>query len=324
VSVLSAFPTLSTLALASQPSVPGDPTPSNDSVTRQANLIGDWFKRNGHVIVSDAVSIVLVILMALVIRKVTLTFINRAVEKAAARAATKPGRLLEGSLLMGAERRHQRTRALGSVLRSVASAAILIIAALMVIDILHIPTGPILASVGVLSAAIGFGARDMVTDLLSGVFMILEDQYGVGDYIDAGDAKGTVEDVALRVTQLRDIDGVVWYIRNGTVKRIGNLSQGHSRAVVDIPVAYTADTTRVRELMIETANELFADMQWKDRFLDEAPTIAGIESIAGDRLMMRVSVRTAPQKSAEVARELRLRLKTAFDVAGVGVAATPA
>lgn len=318
-SVVSALSTLSTPALASDPTAPGSPSPSGDNITKQASALGDWFRVNGHIIVSDSVSIVLIIVAALVIRKVTLTFINRAVEKAAARAATKPGRFLEGSLLMGAERRHQRTRALGSVLRSVASFAILAIATLMVIDVLKIPTGPILASVGVLSAAIGFGARDMVTDLLSGVMMILEDQYGVGDFIDAGDAKGTVEDVALRVTQLRDVDGVVWYVRNGTVKRIGNLSQGHSRAVVDIPVAYSEDTARVRELMIETANELFADMQWKDRFLEEAPTIAGIESMDGNHLMMRVSVRTAPQKSFEVARELRQRLKTAFDVAGVKV-----
>lgn len=324
VSVLSAVSAFSVPRAGSSrsTSASGNPSPTpGDTITEKASSLGNWFSRNGDTIAKDAVTIVAIIVTALIIRKVTLTFINRAVDKAAARAATKPGRFLEGSLLMGAERRHQRTRALGSVLRSAASAAILLIAVLMVIDVLQIPTGPILASVGVLSAAIGFGARDVVTDLLSGIFMILEDQYGVGDFIDAGDAKGTVEDVALRVTQLRDFDGVVWYVRNGTVKRIGNLSQGHSRAVVDIPVVYTEDTGRVRQLMIETANELFRDEQWKDRFGDEAPTIAGIESIDRNYLMMRVSVRTAPQKSAEVARELRQRLKTAFDAAGVEVAA---
>jgi small conductance mechanosensitive channel len=281
--------------------------------------VGNWFRDNGNILLSDVATIVGIAVASLIIRKVTLTFISRAVEKAAMRADTKPGRFLEGSLLMGAERRNQRTRALGAVLRSVASTAILVIAALMIISVLKIPTGPILASVGVLSAAIGFGARDAVTDLLSGMFMILEDQFGVGDFIDAGDAKGTVEDVSLRVTQLRDVDGVVWYVRNGTIKRIGNLSQGHSRAVVDVPVAYTEDTSHVREIMLDTAHGLFQDPEWKDRFLDEAPTVAGIESIEGDHVMMRVSLRTAPQKSAEVARELRLRLKTAFDESGIRV-----
>jgi small conductance mechanosensitive channel len=283
--------------------------------------VGSWFQHNGNVVLQDVVTIVGIFVGALIIRKVTLTFISRGVERAAMRAESRPGRFLEGSLLMGAERRHQRTRALGAVLRSSASAAIMIIAVLMIISQLQVPTGPILASVGVISAAIGFGARDVVTDLLSGVFMILEDQFGVGDFIDAGDAKGTVEDVGLRITQLRDIDGVVWYVRNGSVKRIGNQSQGYSRAVVDVPVAYTEDTARVREIMLDAAHGLFQDPEWKDRFLDEAPTIAGIESIEGDHVMMRVSVRTAPQKSAEVARELRLRLKLAFDAAGVRVSA---
>ena len=299
-------------------------TPGGGSIVQKANSIGDWFSRNGDVLVQDIVTVVGIFVGALIVRKITLTFINRAVEKAAMRAESKPGRFLEGSLLMGAERRHQRTRALGAVLRSTASAAIMIIAGLMIITQLKVPTGPLLASVGVISAAIGFGARDVVTDLLSGIFMILEDQFGVGDFIDAGDAKGTVEDVGLRVTQLRDIDGVVWYVRNGTIKRIGNQSQGHSRAVVDVPVAYTEDTARVREIMLDTAHGLFQDPEWKDRFLDEAPTIAGIESIEGDHVMMRVSLRTAPQKSADVARELRLRLKLAFDEAGVRVSATTA
>jgi small conductance mechanosensitive channel len=246
------------------------------------------------------------------------------VEKAAMRAESKPGRFLEAGLLMGAERRMQRTRALGGVLSSIASVTIMVIAVLMIIDQLHISTGPILASVGVMSAAIGFGARDVVTDLLAGIFMIMEDQYGVGDFIDAGDAKGTVEEVGLRITQLRDVDGVVWYVRNGTIKRIGNQSQGHARAIVDVPVAYTENPSRVRDIMVETAHQLFEDPAWKASFLSEAPTVAGIESIEGDHMMMRVSMRTAPRTSSEVARELRSRLLFAFDEAGVRVGVTAA
>jgi small conductance mechanosensitive channel len=312
-------------AFASESPTPGTPPPTpTTSLGDKAKGVGNWFSDHSGAIVTDVVTILSIFIVALIIRKVTLTFIRRAVDKAAMRAETKPGRFLEAGLLMGAERRLQRTRALGGVLSSIASATIMIIAALMIIDQLHISTGPILASVGVLSAAIGFGARDVVTDLLAGIFMIMEDQYGVGDYIDAGDAKGTVEDVGLRITQLRDIDGVVWYVRNGTVKRIGNQSQGYARAIVDVPVSYSENPGRVRDVMVECAHQMFEDPPWKDSFLTEAPTVAGIESIEGDHMMMRVTVRTAPRKSAEVARELRGRLLAAFDEAGVKVGTTAA
>lgn len=302
------------------PTTPASPSsPPSTSLSEKAKGFGDWFSHNSGAIITNLVTIVAIIIVALIIRKVTLTFIHRAVDKAAMRAETKPGRFLEAGLLMGAERRLQRTRALGSVLSSIASVTIMVIAALMIIDQLHISTGPILASVGVISAAIGFGARDVVTDLLAGIFMIMEDQYGVGDYIDAGDAKGTVEDVGLRITQLRDIDGIVWYVRNGTIKRIGNQSQGYARAIVDVPVSYTEKPIRVRDVMVQTAHQMFEDPEWKDSFLTEAPTVAGIESIEGDHMMMRVTVRTAARRSAEVARELRGRLLAAFDEAGVKV-----
>jgi moderate conductance mechanosensitive channel len=307
---------------SSAPGAGSSSAPSTDptgSLSTKAEHVGNWFSDHTSVIVSDAVTIVSIIVVAMILRKVTRTFIRRTIEKAAMRAESKPGRFLESGLLMGAERRMQRTRALGGVLGSIASVTIMIIAALMVIQQLHIPTGPLLASVGGLSVAVGFGARDVVTDLLAGIFMIMEDQYGVGDFIDAGVAKGTVEDVGLRITQLRDPDGVVWYVRNGTIKRIGNQSQGHARAIVDVPVSYTENPSRVSDIMVETAHQLFEDPMWKASFLSEAPTIAGIESIEGDHMMMRVSMRTAPRTSSEVARELRSRLLTAFDEAGVKV-----
>lgn len=309
---------------AKSPTPPPPPVTPTTSLSDKAKHMGNWFSDHSGVIVSDSITIVSIIVVALILRKVTRGFIRRAVEKAAMRAESKPGRFLEAGLLLGAERRMQRTRALGGVLGSIASVTIMVIAVLMIIDQLHISTGPILASVGVMSAAIGFGARDVVTDLLAGIFMIMEDQYGVGDFIDAGDAKGTVEEVGLRITQLRDVDGVVWYVRNGTIKRIGNQSQGHARAIVDVPVSYSESPSRVRDIMVETAHQLFEDPAWKAHFLSEAPTVAGIESIEGDHMMMRVSMRTAPRTSSEVARELRARLLYAFDEAGVKVGLTAA
>lgn len=290
-----------------------------ESVQTKVVHMGNWFSDHSGTIVSDTIYIVSIFVVAMIARRVTRSFIRRTVDKAAMRAESKPGRFLEAGLLMGAERRMQRTRALGGVLGSIASVTIMVVAALMIIERLRIPTGPLLASVGGLSVAVGFGARDVVTDLLAGIFMIMEDQYGVGDFIDTDDAKGTVEDVGLRITQLRDIDGVVWYVRNGTIKRVGNQSQGHARAIVDVPVAYSENPSRVSDIMVETAHQLFEDPLWKARFLSEAPTIAGIESIEGDHMMMRVSMRTAPRTSSEVARELRYRLLAAFDNAGVKV-----
>lgn len=305
---------------AAAPRPHGHPSTSpGDSVSTQVVKAGGWFSKHSGHILSNTITIVSIIVASLVLRKITLSFIRRAVDRAAMRAESKPGRFLEAGLLMGAERRMQRTRALGGVLGSIASVTILVIALLMVIARLDISITPILTSVGVVGAAIGFGARDVVTDLLAGIFMIMEDQYGVGDFIDAGDARGTVEEVGMRVTQLRDVDGVVWYVRNGTVKRIGNQSQGYARAIVDAPVPYTENPQRVRDIMVETAHQLFEDPAFRSSFLAEAPTVAGIESIEGDHMMMRVSMRTAPRASSEVARELRSRLLTAFEKAGVKV-----
>ena len=149
------------------------------------------------------------------------------------------------------ERRRQRTETLGSVLRSLVTTIVFGVAFVMILDEVGIPIAPLLASAGVAGVALGFGAQSLVKDFLSGIFMILEDQYGVGDVIDTGEAIGKVEDVTLRVTRLRDGNGVVWYVRNGEIIRVGNRSQGWSTAIVDLPVAYTEDVERVQAILRE-------------------------------------------------------------------------
>lgn len=210
------------------------------------------------------------------------------------------------------------------MLRSLSSAVIFVIGGLMVVSVLTIPIAPILASVSVVGVALGLGAQGLITDFVSGIFMIFEDQYGVGDVIDAGQAKGTVEEVGLRITKLRDADGVVWYVRNGLINRVGNKSQGWARVVVDVPVAYTEDVGKVREIMAATADELFADEAWRDRFLDDKPKVVGVESLDGAYVVIQMQAKTAPQKNAEVGRELRARLKLALDSAEVQVASLKA
>ena len=160
------------------------------------------------------------------------------------RVPGRAGRVLAQATGLDHERHRQRTLTMGSLLHSIVTFAVTLVTVLTVMAIVGIPLGPLLASAGVGGVALGFGAQSLVKDFLSGIFMILEDQYGVGDIIDTGEAIGTVEEVSLRVTRLRDPSGIVWYVRNGEIVRIGNKTQGWSTAVVDIPVAYAEDLER--------------------------------------------------------------------------------
>jgi small conductance mechanosensitive channel len=307
------------------PAFPADTsTPSPSSTPTQlpvtTSTVGHWFSVHGSLLINHGVQIASIVAACIVIRILTTRSINRVVHHAAKAAEGRTGRLLGSAGLVAGERTRQRTQAIGSVLRSLASAVIFVIGGLMVVSVLTIPIAPILASVSVVGVALGLGAQGLITDFVSGIFMIFEDQYGLGDVIDVGQAKGTVEEVGLRITKLRDADGVFWYIRNGQITRVGNKSQGWGRVVVDVPVAYTEDVGKVREIMTVTADKLFSDEEWRDRFLDDKPKVVGMESLDGAYVVIQIQARTAPQKNVEVARELRARLKLALDSAEVKVA----
>ncbi|MFD0536810.1 mechanosensitive ion channel family protein [Actinomadura luteofluorescens] len=208
------------------------------------------------------------------------------------------------------------------MLRSIASIIIMGTAAFSILGSLGLNLAPILASASVIGVAVGFGAQNIVKDFLAGLFMLLEDQYGVGDVIDVGSAKGTVEAVTLRVTRMRDVDGTVWYVPNGEIKKVGNESQNWGRAVLDIPVDINEDTEKVKEILQTTADELVADSPWSDIVLEQ-PSVWGVQALAGDAVVIRVVLKTVPGRQGDIARELRERVKRAFDEAGVTVA-TPA
>jgi small-conductance mechanosensitive channel len=214
------------------------------------------------------------------------------------------------------ERRKQRVRALGSILRSVASITIFSIASVVILGDLGINLAPLLASAGVVGIAIGFGAQSMVRDYLAGIFMLVEDQYGVGDVISIGDATGTVENVTLRVTRLRDVSGIVWHIRNGAIEQVGNESQGWARAVVDYPVPYEVDLTAIRSLLSEAAQALWDEPDWRMVLLDP-PEVWGAQEITSDKVTMRIVAKTAPLRQWEVEREIRARVKAALAAAGI-------
>jgi small-conductance mechanosensitive channel len=214
------------------------------------------------------------------------------------------------------ERRKQRVRALGAILRSAASVTIFAIAGFVVLGDLGINLAPLLASAGVVGVAIGFGAQNLVRDYLSGVFMLVEDQYGVGDVITVGEATGTVENVTLRITRVRDVNGIVWHIRNGAIEKVGNESQGWARAVIDFPVPFEADLVTIRNLLRETGDTMWNEPTWRAVML-EAPEVWGAQALTKEQVVMRIVAKTAPLRQWEVEREMRARVKAALHEAGI-------
>ncbi|MFI6156987.1 mechanosensitive ion channel family protein [Kitasatospora sp. NPDC051170] len=297
------------------------PTSAQD-VTDTTKQAASWFDDHWQGWLASGLRIVLILVLALVLRAVVRKLITQLITRMArsndSHEESRLGGLLANHGVVNPERRQQRSEAIGSVLRSVASFSIMGTAALMILGALGVNLAPLLASAGVAGVAIGFGARNLVTDFLSGVFMIMEDQYGVGDEIDTGVATGTVLEVGLRVTKLRGANGEIWYIRNGEVKRIANMSQGWSTASVDVQVAYKEDLPRVETLIEETA-EALAKQPPYDELVWAPLSILGVESVAADSVIVRLETRTAPGKAPMVSRALRQRLKAAFDEAGIKV-----
>ncbi|GAA1990473.1 mechanosensitive ion channel family protein [Microbacterium pumilum] len=253
-------------------------------------------------------------ILKLVIRRV----VNRIVSGAKNKANVVDTQALERSPL-AAVRLVQRTRTLGSIMQNIVNVVIVIIAIVMIISLLA-PNA--LGSLTLLSAAIGaglgFGAQNIVKDVLNGIFIVAEDQVGIGDVVDLGLATGIVEYVSVRVTHVRDVNGTLWYVRNGEVLRIGNMSQGWSRCIIDLSVPVNADIDEVETTMLETAKDLAKDPKWRTRIIEQ-PEVWGLESVSGDALVIRLVMKTRANAKDDVARELRMRLKRAIDALDLAV-----
>ncbi|CAL2059357.1 Mechanosensitive ion channel protein MscS [Streptomyces murinus] len=299
------------------PSGTAPAVPTLQDAQESATNAASWVEQNWSTWLAMGLQILLIIVVAVALRSVVRRAITKLIERMARTAQAVDGTAL-GGLLVNAERRRQRSAAIGSVLRSVASFLILGTAALMVLSTFKINLAPLLASAGVAGVAIGFGARNLVTDFLSGVFMILEDQYGVGDVIDAGVATGEVIEVGLRVTKLRGAEGEIWYVRNGEVKRIGNLSQGWATAGVDVTVRASEDLDKVKATLDEVAEKTSKEEPWNE-LLWGPIEVLGLDSVLIDSMVVRVSAKTMPGKSVTVERELRWRIKRAFDAAHIRI-----
>jgi small conductance mechanosensitive channel len=215
----------------------------------------------------------------------------------------------------------QRASTLGSVLSNFFTWTVVLVALSSVLSELGVAVGALVAGAGILGAAVGFGAQSLVRDLISGLFIVFEDQYGVGDSVDLGQATGIVESVGLRVTQVRDVSGVLWYVRNGEVVRVGNQSQGWSRVVLDIPIAYAAPLDKAREVILQAAKSVAEDKEFAKQ-LQGAPEVWGIELLSGEQVVLRLVQQVGPSHADEVARELRARIKLALDKNKISMAST--
>ncbi len=285
-------------------------------------LVADWM-------IGTPLALLGLLLVGLVIR----WLLHRLVDRLIGRAETgvlpqRITRMSLGSLSAGrgaasqeiaaASRRVQRAKTMGALLKSIISGILVAVFGTMMLSEVGINVGPIIASAGIIGIALGFGAQSLVSDFLSGVFMIVEDQYGVGDEIDLGEAIGTVEAVSLRVTRVRDVNGTVWYVRNGEITRVGNMSQNWSRTVLDISVAYHEDLARVRRVLDDVAHDLWEDEDFKGVII-ERPSVWGVQELAADGIAVRVALKTAPREQWAVAREMRQRIKARFDYEGIEI-----
>lgn len=266
----------------------------------------------GLVVVSSVITHALLMLVIKRSVKRLMSGDNFSSDKIGMRAA----RVMAKATGLSLVRHRQRVATLGSLLRSIVTVVIYSIMVLTVLSIAGVPMAPLLASAGVGGIALGFGAQALVKDFLSGLFLIAEDQYGVGDVVKLGDVSGTVEEVTLRITKVRDASGMAWYVRNGEVLNVGNVSQGWSTAIVDVPVAYDEDPEKISAILRQVATEMDADQKWNDHLLD-TPTVAGVESIAGGTMTVRMLAKCAPNEQWGVQRELRERAKLALDAAGI-------
>lgn len=215
-------------------------------------------------------------------------------------------------------RQAARAETVGSILRSVGSVLIWVTAFIMILAEVGIAIGPLVASAGIVGVALGFGAQSLVKDFLSGIFMILEDQFGVGDIIDVGPASGVVEAITLRSTRLRAVDGTVWHVPNGEILRVGNMSQQWSRALLDLEVAYGTDLDRASTVIREVLEELYGEPEWATKIL-EPPEIWGVEALGASGIAIRTVIKTVAGEQWGVMREVRRRVKARFDAEGIEI-----
>ncbi|WP_438862226.1 mechanosensitive ion channel family protein [Paractinoplanes aksuensis] len=281
-----------------------------------------WLANSSYVVIVKPLRIIGIILIAIVVRWLLHRAIDRLTHTSSRASMPALLRPLREKVTATAEdgqfipeRRRQRAEAIGSVLRSFVSAVVYTMAALLVFGELGFNLGPLLASAGIVGVALGFGAQSLVKDLIAGLFMLLEDQYGVGDTVDVGEATGVVETVGLRITTIRDARGVLWYIRNGEIIRVGNKSQGWAMVVIDIPIGFVNSEQAIAVLR-EAAAAVAEQPDHQTEFL-EPPDVVGVEQLTVDGATIRTIAKTTADGQVTVQRELRRALTESLETSGL-------
>ncbi|MFM5951174.1 MAG: mechanosensitive ion channel family protein [Micrococcales bacterium] len=215
----------------------------------------------------------------------------------------------------------QRTKTIGSVLSNFITWGIALITVTMVLNELGVQVGALIAGAGILGAAVGFGAQSLVRDLISGLFIVFEDQFGVGDVVDLGEVKGAIEAVGLRVTQVRDVEGTLWYVRNGEIARVGNKSQGFSRVIVDLSFEPSVDIEKAKSAMLAAAGTVSQSKTLGTQLIGQAE-VWGIQALSGDSLVIRMVQQVASKAVDEVGRELRASVVSELKKSKLNLAST--
>jgi len=287
-----------------------------DDVSKWASNAFTQFVDTWQAPITIVITIIAAIILRLILRRMIKQVVDRIVNGVKKRQGADDTQALIASPIQTA-RVVQRTRTLGSVLENLATVVVVIIA--LVIIVTAVWKGAAVGIVGgasLVAAGLAVGAQSIVRDLLSGVFMILEDQAGVGDVVDTGQATGVVENVGLRVMQIRDVNGILWFVPNGQILRVGNLSQGWSRVLVDVTVPYDTDIDAVQDALLRAAVTMSQEPRWRQRIV-EKPEIWGLQSVTDAGMVFRLVVKTRASELDVVGRELRVRLKRSVDELGV-------
>lgn len=299
------------------------------------NVAFEWTDTNRHWLVEVPIRVTAYLIIALIARYL----IHRAIDRAttgrnpkiiaeaqpdAGETSTKKPPLLRNlrersgsaNAAKVAARRQQRAQTIGSVLKSTVSIVLLVWVVLTILNVFGVNIAPFIASAGVVGLAIGFGAQNLVRDFVTGVFMLLEDQYGVGDTVDLGEATGEVESVGLRITTVRDIDGTLWYVRNGEIARVGNMSQDYAVARIEVPVALNADMHEAEQVALDAAREAIKDEAIAAKVIGE-PEMLGVQTMSSDQVTLRLTLKTKPNAQWSVQRRLRREILKAYDENGI-------
>jgi len=272
----------------------------NEFIRNFIEGLGPWFFSHG-------VKIILIIIGAYLIRKFAGVFIDKIIRKAI---------VSNNFLSETAEKKREDT--LIKVFEGAFRVVIWLAAVLIIVSEFGINIGPLLAGAGVIGLAVGFGAQYVIRDFFTGLFIILENQYRVGDVICIGSTCGAVESINLRVTVLRDADGIVHHIPNGEIKIASNKSKSFARINLKLGISYNADLEKVIKVVNQIGKEMIQDPEWKDK-INEAPKFVRVDDFADSAVTIKIDGETKPLEQWAVTGELRKRLKIAFDKEGIEI-----